>query len=59
MLTNAKHDSVETLYGKLNKPQPIDRKSTIGGKNARRGVFQEYVFSNAVQYVAEGREKYE
>ena len=46
LLTNAKHESVKELYGKLNEPISIDRYSVIGGKKATRGKIQEYVFTN-------------
>lgn len=46
LLTNAKHDSVETLYSQIEKPISVNRFSVIGGKNAKREPIQEFLFTN-------------
>lgn len=46
MLTNAKHKTVSELFGEIDEPIEIDRASTIGGLNAKRGRYPEYIFSN-------------
>jgi DNA adenine methylase len=46
ILSNAKHDSVLDLFGKINLPMDISRPSTIGGLNAKRGIYPEYLFTN-------------
>ncbi|MBC8179893.1 Dam family site-specific DNA-(adenine-N6)-methyltransferase [candidate division KSB1 bacterium] len=46
LLTNANHESVEKLYGEIDKPISIQRYSVIGGKKAKRGEIQEFVFTN-------------
>lgn len=45
-LTNAKHKSVKELYGDIDLPFAINRYSVVGGKNAKRGLIQEYIFTN-------------
>jgi len=46
ILTNAKHKSVEALFSKYFTPVSIQRASVIGGKNAKRGIIEEYIFTN-------------
>ena len=45
-LTNAKHKSVKKLYSDIDLPITINRYSVVGGKNAKRGPIQEYIFTN-------------
>lgn len=51
ILTNAKHDSVKGLFGRLYAPESVSRGSVVGGKKARRGTVEEYVFANTVKGV--------
>ena len=46
ILSNAKHDSVLDLFGKINPPICVSRASTIGGLKAQRGIYPEYLFTN-------------
>ncbi|MCP4581687.1 MAG: Dam family site-specific DNA-(adenine-N6)-methyltransferase [candidate division Zixibacteria bacterium] len=46
ILTNAKHHSISNLFSNFDKPITLSRYSSIGGHNAKRGRFQEYIFSN-------------
>lgn len=46
ILTNAAHDSLKELYIDICQPQILSRKSTVGGKGARRGEIHEFVFTN-------------
>jgi len=46
ILTNAKHDSIKDLFGQFDQPIILSRYSSIGGINAKRGRFDEYIFSN-------------
>jgi DNA adenine methylase len=48
VLTNAKHESIEELFGKIASPTTVSRASVIGGRSAKRGIIEEYVFSNAL-----------
>ena len=48
ILTNAKHDAILKIY-EDQKPIEITRASTIGGKNAVRGLISEYIFTNIKQ----------
>ena len=47
LLTNAKHKAVADLFGVLDEPITVNRSSVVGGKNARRGLIQEYLFTNS------------
>jgi len=49
ILTNAKHDSVKELFGRLNDPISVSRPSVVGGTKAKRGTVEEYVFANTVK----------
>ncbi len=49
ILTNAKHDSIQKLFGRIDTPTSVWRASVIGGKLARRGMIEEYVFTNVKQ----------
>lgn len=46
ILTNARHDEILKIYNKIDQPQILSRSSTIGGKNAKRELINEYVFTN-------------
>lgn len=46
ILTNAKHESVNKLFGSIDSPTSLERASVIGGAKAMRGLIGEYVFSN-------------
>jgi len=48
ILTNAKHDAVKRLFGKFCAPISIMRPSVVGGKNAKREIIKEYIFSNTI-----------
>jgi DNA adenine methylase len=49
ILTNSRHDSIRELFGKIDTPVIVTRASVIGGKRARRGIIEEYVFTNVRQ----------
>ncbi len=49
MMTNAKHKDIEELYGQIDKPISISRASVIGGLKAKRGKFEEFIFTNIKQ----------
>lgn len=46
ILTNADHDVIREVFDKEDKVIPITRNSTIGGKNAQRGKYEECIFTN-------------
>jgi len=46
ILTNAKHPSIRELFNELGSPVIVTRASLIGGKEAKRGMIEEYVFTN-------------
>ena len=46
ILTNAFHPSVKGLFGEINSPIIVNRASVIGGRNAKRGIIKEYIFTN-------------
>lgn len=46
ILTNAKHQSIKELFNELGSSVAITRASVIGGKRAKRGMIEEYVFTN-------------
>lgn len=48
VLTNAKHPDVYNLFSNIDEPISVSRYSVVGGKQARRGRIEEYVFSNIV-----------
>lgn len=47
VLTNAAHQTVATLFDRGDRRFELDRVSRVGGKNAPRGTFSEYIFTNA------------
>ncbi len=49
ILTNAAHQNIKNLFGRFGRPQELRRYSVIGGKNAKRGLKSEYVFSSHVR----------
>lgn len=49
ILTNAKHQSIKELFGESGSFMTLSRASVIGGKEARRGRIEEYVFTNTVK----------
>lgn len=46
ILTNAAHDAIREIFGECGRVIEVERQSLIGGKNARRGLAQELVFTN-------------
>ncbi|MGD0856272.1 MAG: Dam family site-specific DNA-(adenine-N6)-methyltransferase [Dehalococcoidia bacterium] len=46
ILTNAANPSINTLFGSVGTQIQLSRYSVIGGKKAKRGIINEYVFSN-------------
>lgn len=46
ILTNAAHESITSLYGRFGEKREVLRKSTIGGKNAKRQEISEFIFTN-------------
>jgi DNA adenine methylase len=46
ILTNAKHEAIEHLFSRIDRPVSVSRASLIGGKRAKRGIIEEYVFTN-------------
>lgn len=48
ILTNAAHAKVKEIFDRSERVQALERASLIGGKEAKRGKFKEYVFSNVM-----------
>ena len=46
VLTNADHDVIRDVFDKQDRIIPIIRSSGIGGRNARRGEYEECIFTN-------------
>jgi len=46
ILTNARHESIRTLFGQKDTPTSVCRTNVIGGRGAVRGPIEEYVFTN-------------
>lgn len=46
ILTNADHDVIRDVFDKQDRIIPIIRSSGIGGRNARRGEYEECIFTN-------------
>ena len=46
ILTNAKHESIRALFGRIDLPVSVPRASVIGGKGSTRGTIEEYIFTN-------------
>ena len=46
LLTNAHHPTILSIFGNSGTCIEVHRQSCIGGKNARRGLVREYVFTN-------------
>jgi len=47
VLTNAAHATIADLFDRGDRRLALNRVSRVGGKNALRGTFSEYVFTNA------------
>lgn len=48
ILTNAAHDKVKEIFNKGDKIIKLKRASLIGGANAKRGKYSEYIFTNCI-----------
>lgn len=48
ILTNAYHPLIKELFGKIGYPITITRANIIGGKNAKRGIIKEFIFTNTI-----------
>jgi DNA adenine methylase len=48
ILTNAAHASIDRLFSPLGSKITVSRRNSIGGKKAKRGSADEYVFTNIV-----------
>lgn len=46
ILTNAAHKKIDEIFEKGDYKYVLNRSSTIGGRNARRGQIEEYLFTN-------------
>lgn len=46
IMSNAKHKAIRKLYSEFKNPIKIKRYNSIGGKGARRGMVEEYLFKN-------------
>lgn len=46
ILTNAAHESIDSLFSPLGRRLTITRRNSIGGKKAVRGNAEEYLFTN-------------
>ncbi len=46
ILTNAAHKTIDNIFNKGDYKYTLTRSSTIGGKNAKRGSIEEYLFTN-------------
>jgi len=50
ILTNAAHSEIRNIFQKENDPIiEISRASLIGGKKAKRGLYEEYIITNVLQ----------
>lgn len=49
ILTNAHHEVIDGLFSPGSIKLDVSRSSTLGGRNARRGNTQEYIFTNIPQ----------
>ena len=49
ILTNAHHEVIDGLFSPGSIKLAVSRSSTLGGRNARRGNTQEYIFTNIPQ----------
>ena len=48
ILTNAAHPTIKEIFNHGDSTFKVNRASSIGGKNAKRGQFSEYIFTNGV-----------
>lgn len=48
ILTNAAHEAIKDIFNTCGTSIVVERKCTIGGKNAKRGGTQELIFTNLV-----------
>lgn len=46
IMTNAAHEKITEIFGKLGRQIVLERNSLIGGKEAFRGKVEEYIFTN-------------
>lgn len=46
ILTNAAHKKIDEIFEKGDYKYVLNRSSTIGGRNAKRGQIEEYLFTN-------------
>lgn len=46
ILTNAAHPSIEEIFQGCGRMLRLSRSNTLGGRNAKRGMAEEYVFTN-------------
>lgn len=46
ILTNAAHNAIREIFADCGRSMLVERKSLIGGKNAKRGLTSELVFTN-------------
>ena len=52
IMTNAAHSVIESIFkAKEDIMIPLDRNSLIGGKQSKRGIIKEYIFTNIPQEV--------
>ncbi|MEW4924640.1 Dam family site-specific DNA-(adenine-N6)-methyltransferase [Algibacter sp. 2305UL17-15] len=49
ILTNAAHKKVKEIFNKEDKILKLKRASLIGGTNAKRGKYSEYIFTNCIK----------
>lgn len=47
ILTNAAHESINKLYNGIGIKSILKRPSLIGGKGAKRSIYNEFIFSNS------------
>lgn len=49
ILTNAAHEKIDSIFSTLGHKLIVSRNSLIGGHNSKRGLVDEYIFTNIIK----------